>query len=158
MKRCIVRAGIGVLAAAVLAACATGGEQKVMTTDEAITARQKLMKEQGATMKRIQDDLKAGQVQPVVADAKKLEETAKQITALFPQGSLNPDKSRAKPEIWQKWSEFEGDAKLLGSKATMLAATARTGDGPKTAAAVADLGKTTCGACHTTFRGPELKK
>jgi cytochrome c556 len=158
MKRSIVRAGMGILAAALLAACATGGEQKAMTPDEAIAARQKLMKEQGATMKRIQDNLKAGQIQPIADDARKLQGTAKRITSLFPQGSLNPNTSRAKPEIWQKWSEFEGNAKRLGAKATMLEATAQTGDGPKTAAAVADLGKTTCGACHTTFRGPEIKK
>ena len=41
---------------------------------------------------------------------------------------MNPATSRAKPEIWQKWSEFEGYAKSLETKATQLAATARTGN------------------------------
>jgi cytochrome c556 len=158
MERRIVRAGIGVLAAAVLAACATGEEKKMMSADEAIAARQQLMKDNGATVKRIQDNLKAGQVQAVAADAEKLVQNSKQIPSLFPAGSLNPDKSRAKPEIWQKWPEFEGNAKSLGAKATQLAATSRTGDAAATNAAVADLGRTTCGACHTAFRGPELKK
>jgi cytochrome c556 len=71
---------------------------------------------------------------------------------------VNPATSRAKPEIWQKWAEFEANAKMLESKATQLAATAQSGNTAATNAAVADLGKTTCGACHTGFRGPEIKK
>ena len=47
---------------------------------------------------------------------------------------------------------------MLESKATQLAATAQSGNTAATNAAVADLGKTTCGACHTGFRGPEIKK
>ena len=55
-------------------------------------------------------------------------------------------------------AEFDGYAKTLETKATQLAATARTGNAQATNAAIADLGKTTCGACHNAFRGPELKK
>ena len=80
------------------------------------------------------------------------------MLTMFPEGSVNPATSRAKPEIWQKWPEFEGYAKSLDAKATQLAATARTGNAQTTGAAVADLGKTTCGACHNAFRGPEIKK
>ena len=50
---------------------------------------------------------KAGQVQTIPAHAQKLATTARQIPALFPAGSVNPAISRAKPEIWQKWAEFE---------------------------------------------------
>ena len=32
------------------------------------------------------------------------------------------------------------------------------GNAAATNTAVAELGKTTCGACHTAFRGPEIKK
>ena len=71
---------------------------------------------------------------------------------------MNPETSRAKPEIWQKWPEFEGYAKSLDAKATQLAATARAGNAQATGAAATELGKTTCGACHTNFRGPEIKK
>ncbi len=145
-----------VLASAVmLAACATATR---MSADEAIPARQKLMKEQGAAMRSISDKLKAGQVQAAAADAEKLVETSKRIPALFPEASLNPQTSRAKPEIWQKWSEFEGNTKTLASKGAQLAATARTGNAQATSAAVGDLGRTTCTACHDAFRGPEIKK
>jgi cytochrome c556 len=116
------------------------------------------MKDQGAAMKAISTAAKAGQTQAIPAEAKKLVATAREIPKLFPQGSVNPATSRAKPEIWQKWADFEGYAKSLESKATQLSATAQGGNGAATNAAVADLGKTTCGACHNAFRGPEIKK
>jgi cytochrome c556 len=129
-----------------------------MSTPDAIAARQKLMKEQGAAMWSINDKLTAGQQQAIGPDAAKLVETAKRIPSLFPPGSLDSATSRAKPEIWQKWPQFEADAKSLESKATQLAATAQAGNAAATNAAVADLGKTTCTACHDSFRGPEIKK
>jgi cytochrome c556 len=139
----------------VIVGCATGA--KKMSAQEAIPARQQLMKDQGAAMRSISDKLKAGQVQAVAADAQKLVGTSKRIPDLFPPGSVDPTKSRAKPEIWQRWSEFEGNAKTIGTKASQLVATANSGNAQATQAAVADLGKT-CGACHEAFRGPEIKK
>jgi cytochrome c556 len=138
-------------------ACATAEPPKMSATD-AIAARQKLMKEQGAIMRSIQEKVKTGQTQAVAADAEKLAQTADQIPDLFPPGSVNPETSRAKPEIWEKWSEFDGYAKSLDTKAVQLAATARGGNAQATSAAATDLGKTTCGACHNAFRGPEIKK
>ena len=155
MSPFILRAAVGVVAVGMLAGCASA---RKMSADDAITARQQLMKEQGALMRSISDKAKAGQVQAIAADADKLQDTAKQITKLFPEGSVNPNTSRAKPEIWQRWSEFEGHAKALQTKSSQLEATAKTGDAQATQTAVAELGKTTCGACHTTFRGPEIKK
>ena len=157
MKRLIghsvmVLAGVGILAA-----CATTSK---MPPAEAIAARQQLMKEQGAAMRAIGEKMKANppQVQAVASDAEKLVDTSKKIPALFPEGSLNPATSRAKPEIWQKWSEFEGHAKTLQAKSTQLAATARTGNAQATQAAVADIGRNSCTACHDLARGPEIKK
>ena len=159
MKRTALRTTVilGSLAAVIAVGCATMETAK-MSPGEAIAERQKLMKAQGAASKSIQDNLKTGQVQAIASDAEKLVETSKRIPALFPEGSLDPKTSRAKPEIWQKRAEFEGNAKTLESKATQLAATARTGDAKTTKAAVDDLGKTTCVACHNAFRGPEIKK
>src|SRR5687767_13407674 len=131
---------------------------KKMTPEEAIAARQELMKKQGAAMRSISDKLKAGQVQAVAADAAILQDTSKKIPKLFPEGSLNPATSRAKPEIWQRWPEFEGNAKKLNSQAKMLADTAKTGNADATGKMVADIGRGTCGGCHTPFRGPEIKK
>jgi cytochrome c556 len=138
-----------------LGACATATK---MSTDDAIAARQKHMKDQGAAMRSISDKLKAGQVQAVAVDAEKLVQTSSDLPRVFPEGSLDPKTSRAKPEIWQKRAEFEGYAKTLQTKATQLAQTARTGNAQATSAAVADIGRTTCTACHDAFRGPEIKK
>lgn len=153
----LVRAGVVVMAVAAVTGCAKLGIGK-MNPDEAITARQALMKEQGAVMRSIGDKVKAGQVDGIAADADKLESTAKRIPRLFPEGSVNASTSRAKPEIWQKWSEFEGFAKKLQMEAKLLADTARTGNGEVTGKMVADMGRGTCGGCHTPFRGPEIKK
>ena len=128
-----------------------------MSADE-IPERQKLMKKQGAAMKAISDKVKAGQHQAIGPDAETLVQTAKRIPSLFPPGSLDPQTSRAKPEIWQKWSEFEGNAKTLETKAAQLAALAPTGTAEAVAAAATDVGRTTCTACHDAFRGPEIKK
>ncbi len=146
------------MASTILAAGCATGQSSTTSGAESIAARQKLMKEQGAAMRSISNKMKAGQVQAVASDAETLVTTARRIPSLFPPGSLDPDTSRAKPEIWQKRSEFEGYAKTLETKASALAATARGGNTQATSAAVADLGRTTCTACHDTFRGPELKK
>jgi cytochrome c556 len=142
-----------VLSATVVLGCA--GK---MSTPDAIAARQKLMKEQGAAMTGIQTKLKAGQHNAIGPEAEKLVSTSRQIPSLFPKDSLDPATSRAKPEIWQKWAEFEGNAKTLEQKATALAGLARTGTAEQVATAVTDLGRTTCVACHNSFRGPEIKK
>jgi cytochrome c556 len=157
MSSFVFRAGVVVVAVTAMTGCAKLGMGK-MNADEAITARQALMKEQGAAMRSISDKLKAGQVQAIEPDVEKLESTSKKITRMFPEGSVNPNTSRAKPEIWQKWSEFEGYAKSLGEKSKQLEATAKTGNAQATQQMAAELGKTTCGACHTAFRGPEIKK
>jgi len=151
------RAMRATMVAAVLAALTVGGyaaAQAPATPDEAIEARKKLMKEQGAAWKNIQDKAKAGQVKEAAADADKLVHTATQIVPLFPQGSLNPDKSAAKPEIWQKWPEFESAAKNLETMSVKLRDTAQTGDADATNALVKDFGRQACGSCHQPFRVP----
>jgi cytochrome c556 len=146
---------VGLAIAVMIAGCATATR---MSSEESIAARQKHMKDQGAAMRSIQDKLKAGQVQAVAVDAEKLVQTSKDLPRVFPEGSLDPKTSRAKPAIWQKRAEFEGYAKTLETKAAQLAATARTGNAQATTAAVGDIGRTTCTACHDAFRGPEIKK
>ena len=153
-----VKSGVALGSVVALAVAGSAIGQSTMSATDSIAARQKLMKEQGATLKSINEKAKAGEAQAIGPDAEKLVETSKRILSLFPAGSLDPSTSRAKPEIWQKWSEFEGNAKNLGSKATQLASTSQTGNAEATNAAIADLGKTTCTACHDAFRGPEIKK
>ena len=149
---------LGSLAVLAVAGCASMEAPPKMTATEAIAARQQLMKEQGAAMRSIQDKLKAGQAQAIVPDLEKLSQTSKDMLTMFPEGSVNPATSRAKPEIWQDWPKFESLAKSLQAKSTQLGATAKEGNAQATTAAVTDMSKTTCGACHNSFRGPEIKK
>jgi cytochrome c556 len=125
-----------------------------MSADSAIEARKKLMKEQGAAWKNIQDKTKAGQVKELVPDAEKLASTSKEIPSLFPEGSLNPEKSAAKPEIWQKRAEFAAAAKNLETWAMKLRTTAESGNAEETQAVVKDFGRQACGTCHQPFRVP----
>jgi cytochrome c556 len=154
--RGLLPTGVVVASVMMVMGCATG--KPAMSTADAIAKRQQLMKDQGAALRSITEKAKAGQVEAIAVDADKLAKTAKDITPLFPPNSLDPNVSRAKPEIWQKWSEFEGYAKSLETKAGQLKAAAKTGNAQTVQPMVAELGKTTCGACHTAFRGPEIKK
>ena len=134
--------------------CASMQAQPKMTAEEAIATRQKLMKSQGEAWKNIQDKTKAGDVAGVVPEAQKLVDTSHQSPTLFPEGSLGPPKTAAKPEIWQKWPEFEAAATTLTTQSEKLRDTAKTGDSAATQAVVQTFGRQACGTCHTPFRVP----
>jgi cytochrome c556 len=145
---------IGSLVSLAVAGCATGGGMGKMSADEAIEKRKALMKEQGAAWRSVQDKAKAGQVAAIAADAEKLASTAKQIPPLFPEGSLAPAKSAAKPEIWQKRAEFDAAAKNMETLSLQLRDAARANNGTQVQALVKDYGRMACGTCHTPFRVP----
>ena len=139
------------LAAVTMTACATTPK---MTTAEVIDARQKLMKEQGKAWKNVQDKTKAGQIQAIVPDAETLVTTSHKIPSLFPEGSLNPEKSAAKPAIWQKRAEFAAAAKNLETWSVKLRDAAKANNADQTQAIVKDFGRQACGTCHQPFRVP----
>ena len=118
-----------------------------------IADRQRLMKLNGASAKDLNDKLKAGNIEAMAVNAETIALGAQHIPSLFPKGSVS-DKSNAKPDIWEKWSDFEGAAKTLQTKAEELRDAARAKDQPKVEALMKDFGRTTCGACHTPFRKP----
>ena len=153
MSTGMMRVVVGGLALVVVAGCASMGDKK-MTAAEAIDTRQKLMKEQGKAWKDIQDKTKTGQIAAIVPDAEKLASTSKQIPGLFPEGSLNPDKSAAKPDIWQKRADFDAAAKNLETWSVKLRDAAKANDTEQTQAIVKDFGRQACGTCHQPFRVP----
>jgi cytochrome c556 len=134
------------------AACATAKPSGSWTGD-VVADRQRLMKLNGALWKDIQDKAKAGNVEGIQASAEAIALNAIRITALFPEGSL-AEKSAAKPEIWQKWPEFEKAAANLRGEAEKLRDAAKTKDPAATQAVMKDFGRTACGTCHTPFRVP----
>ena len=83
------------------------------------------------------------------------------LLTMFPKGTSlkdKPGKTRAKPAIWSKSGDFRKAAKVLVSWSNDLENAAATGDKAKIAAAMKGFGKTACGTCHKTFRGPKPKK
>jgi len=154
MDRFAIRASVvaGSLAALLLG-IATGQAQMRPGTGDPVADRQRLMKLNGASWKDVQDKVKAGQIEAVAVNAETLAMNAEHIPALFPKGSLT-DKSKAKPDIWEKFPEFEAAAKNLETKSVELRDAARAKDQAKVEALVKDFGRNACGTCHQPFRQP----
>lgn len=71
------------------------------------------------------------------------------LLAGFPEGSA--EGTEARPQIWSRWSDFEGKYRALQEQSARLAQVAATGD---EAAMRAQFGETakTCKGCHDDFR------
>ena len=134
------------------AGCA-GKSMSKMGSGDVVADRQRVMKLQGASWADIQAKAKAGNIEAIAVNAETLAMTAQQIPALFPEGSLT-EKSKAKPEVWQKWAEFEAAAKNLETQAAKLRDASRAKNEQLTQDLVKDFGRQACGTCHTPFRQP----
>jgi cytochrome c556 len=155
MNRRYLKTGVvlGSLVTLALASAATGQSTVKIWTSDVVADRQRLMKLNGASWADAQAKLKAGNAEAVAANAETMALTAAMIPSLFPEGSLT-DKSKAKPEIWQKWAEFEAAAKNMGAQADKLRDAARSKDLAATEAVAKDFGRQACGTCHQPFRVP----
>ena len=145
----IVVTGLALL----VAGCATAPPASKIGSGDVVADRQRLMKLNGASWADVQAKAKAGNIEAIAVNAETIAINAMHIASLFPPGSLT-EKSKAKPEIWQKWSEFEAAAKNLQAQAEKLRDTARTKNVAATEAILKDFGRQTCGTCHTPFRVP----
>ena len=142
------------LTALVLVACATGQTaQTAKTPEQIVEERQQVMKKNGEAWKHVQDQLKAGTIEGIATDAQTMASNGKMIPALFPQGSMT-DKSKAKPEVWQKWPEFEAAANNLVAQSEKLRAAAQSNDKAAVETVAKDFGRQACGTCHQPFRVP----
>ena len=159
MMNKIVR-GTLVAAAAVLAITAFDAGTSVFAQDAktAISMRQSAMKGIGGHMKAISGFLKEnmGSAEDVAKRAAEMSATAKMLPSYFPAKSgmdmVTDPKTSANAMIWSDMAKFESLAALLASEANKLATIAKTGDKAAIQAQVGVIGKTTCGACHGTFR------
>ena len=134
------------------AGCATQSASK-MGSGDVVADRQRLMKSVGANWGDIQAKAKAGNIEGIAVNAEVLALYSQQITSLFPAGS-GTEKSKAKPEIWQKWAEFEAAAKNFDAEAAKLRDASRAKNEALTQQLVKDFGRQGCGTCHTPFRQP----
>ena len=143
---------VGGLALGLAAGCASKSMSKTGSGD-VVADRQRLMKLQGASWADIQAKAKAGNIEGIAVNADTLAFTAQQIPGLFPEGS-GTEKSKAKPEVWQKWPEFERAAKNLEVQAEKLRDASKAKNEQLTQDIVKDFGRNACGTCHTPFRQP----
>ena len=140
------------LAAGLLAGCASGNKM-AMGSGDVVADRQRIMKLNGASWQDAQNKIKAGQFEAVAVNAETMALNAEHIPMLFPKGSLT-DKSKAKPEVWEKWTEFEAAAKNMQKESEKLRDAARAKNGPQVEAIAKDFGRNACGSCHQPFRVP----
>src|SRR5437899_2082070 len=115
------RTGIVMVSLIAVAAvgCATGSDSMKsssmkMGSGDIVADRQRLMKLNGASWADAQAKFKAGNIEGIAVNAETMAINSEHIPMLFPQGSLT-EKSKAKPEIWQKWPEFESAGEQPGA-------------------------------------------
>lgn len=155
MKRSRASAGLAMLglAAAIAGGCAGGTKAMKPGSGDIVADRQRLMKLNGAAWTDAQAKAKAGNIEGIAVSAETMALNAQHIPSMFPAGSLT-DKSKAKPEVWQKWAEFEAASKTLETESVKLRDAARAKDAKAVEAIMKDFGRNACGACHTPFRVP----
>jgi cytochrome c556 len=155
MRRASRGAGLVVLGLAVVVAAGCASEKKMAKSGsgDIVADRQRLMKLHGQIWADIQAKAKANNIEGIEVSAETLAINAQYIPAMFPEGSLT-DKSKAKPEVWQKFPEFEAAAKKMETEAMKLRDASKAKNAQLTQDIVKDFGRNACGACHTPFRVP----
>ena len=127
-----------------------------MGSGDVVADRQRLMKSIGANWADIQAKAKAGNIESIAVNAENISLYAPHIPMYFPEGS-GTEKSKAKPEIWQKWPEFQAAAKNLETQSGKLRDAAKAKNEQATQDIVKDFGRNACGTCHTPFRVPPAR-
>jgi cytochrome c556 len=155
MRRSSRGAGLVVLGLAVVVAAGCASEKKMAKSGsgDIVADRQRLMKLHGQIWADIQAKAKANNIEGIEVSAETLAINAQYIPAMFPEGSLT-EKSKAKPEVWQKFPEFEAAAKKMETEAVKLRDASKAKNAQLTQDIVKDFGRNACGACHTPFRVP----
>ncbi len=124
---------------------------------DVVSNRQRLMRLNGASWADIQAKAKAGNIEAIAVNAETIAVLAEHIPSLFPAGSLT-DQSKAKPEIWQRYDEFQAKADTLKTMAVQMRDAAKAKDAAAVEGMVKEFGAKACGACHTPFRQPPAQK
>ena len=106
----------------------------------------------GKANKALRRDVADGNVAGVRASARTMATLANQSAEWFPKGT-GPEigKTGAKPEIWQKPTDFNAKVRDFQAASRALHQAAARGDLGAIKASYASLGKT-CKACHDPYR------
>ena len=126
----------------------------VFAQGDEIVKRRKLMESNNeAATKTMSKAVEAGNFAEIQVEAKKIMQNMDQLLELFPKGSLS-EKSRAKPEIWEKWDEFSKDPDIVKKAAQALADAANAKNEAEVKVKFKALGES-CANCHRSFRAPK---
>jgi cytochrome c556 len=122
-----------------------------------VKERQATMKTEGPDLRAIMDyaNDKGTDQATALAKAQELLAAADKLPTLFPAGTSSkdmPGKSNAKPEIWQELDKFNALYATQKSGEQELLAAIQKGDKAAVQAAVANIGKGSCSACHGAYR------
>jgi cytochrome c556 len=117
---------------------------------EVIEQRQKLMKSNSEATKAIKAAAEARDYATVEAKAKDIIANGDKVLDIF-RKEATQGKTKAKPEIWQKWDQFSKYPGNVKKAATELADAARAKNDETITVKVKALGEA-CASCHKVFR------
>lgn len=124
---------------------------------DTVVLRRKLMESNNsAVAEAINKAIKEKNFSEIQVKVNVVMENMDKVLDYFPSGSLS-EKSRAKPEIWEKWDEFSKNPGRVKKAAQQLAIAARARNEEAVKARFKALGEA-CKGCHSTFRAPKPKK
>ena len=123
---------------------------QLLAQADMIEKRQKLMKSNSEAAKAIKAAAEAKDYATIDAKAKDIMSNGDKILDLFPKNSTE-GKTKAKPEIWDKWEEFSKNPAKVKKAASELADAAKAKDDEAIAMKVKALGDA-CASCHKAFR------
>lgn len=150
MRKTIIRAIVGALAAGALVSGAT----VTFAQADVIKQRQDNRKAAGGEMKAIKGVIDAkGDTKAVVQHAAKLKELEAAFEKMFPAGSDKGD-TKALPTVWSDMPGFLAASKVADAAYDKLAVAAGSGDMAAITAAFGETGKA-CGACHSKYRAKQ---
>ncbi len=161
MVEWVKRGLMAALAMGILVGC-TQDTAMAPSSGKVIKERQALMQSNNKSFKVIKAFAKSGKGSAgAVRDAAvTLTWNAGKIPGLFVKGTSLKDgvgQTRAKPEIWVNWADFEAAGGKLKAAVANLGKVAAVGDVAAIKVAAGASGKS-CGGCHKPFRGPKPKK
>jgi len=124
---------------------------QVFAQEEQIQKRRLLMETNNdAVVKAVKKAVNEKNYAEIQVKVKGIMENMDQMLDLFPKDSLS-EKSRAKPEIWERWDEFSKHSATVKKAAQELGTAAKAGDEEAVKVKFKALGEA-CAGCHKPFR------
>lgn len=119
---------------------------------DAITLRRKIMKAVGSATKEATEMAKGQRTFDAKKAASQMSLVARswdEVAMLFPPGSHTGARTRAAPEVWTNFADFEAQGSRMAAAATKAGAAAT--EGPEAFAKAFEPVAASCRECHKTY-------